>query len=182
MCVILHYYCCCYYYRYYELKSFSNAKMDHYPEVSVNERETPSSMLSSRHDSASSIAKAAAAGQRPSGASTTDDSAARNSSYTSFPSPSTHSHSSNHSSTHRSDSSSSSNSNLQRIEAEYARYTDAPPPYSEKAYEGKSDDERCNMRMTDYAKEISRMMGRQLVRGLKVDEREKARKGDDKAR
>ncbi|KAI4626265.1 uncharacterized protein J4E87_004766 [Alternaria ethzedia] len=156
--------------------------MDHYPEVSVNERETPSSMLSSRHDSASSIAKAAAAGQRPSGASTTDDSAARNSSYTSFPSPSTHSHSSNHSSTHRSDSSSSSNSNLQRIEAEYARYTDAPPPYSEKAYEGKSDDERNNMRMTDYAKEISRMMGRQLVRGLKIDEREKGRKGDNKAK
>ncbi|KAI4613055.1 hypothetical protein J4E80_007111 [Alternaria sp. BMP 0032] len=136
--------------------------MDHYPEVSVNERETPSSMLSSRHDSASSIAKAAAAGQRPSGASTTDDSAARNSSYT--------------------DSSSSSNSNLQRIEAEYARYTDAPPPYSEKAYEGKSDDERNSMRMTDYAKEISRMMGRQLVRGLKIDEREKGRKGDNKAR
>ncbi|KAI4619790.1 hypothetical protein J4E83_005646 [Alternaria metachromatica] len=130
--------------------------MDHYPEVSVNERETPSSMLSSRHDSASSIAKTAAAGQRPSGASTTDDSAARNSSYT--------------------DSSSSSNSNLQRIEAEYARYTDAPPPYSEKAYEGKSDDERNSMRMTDYAKEISRMMGRQLVRGLKIDEREKGRK------
>ncbi|KAH6859020.1 hypothetical protein BKA58DRAFT_52110 [Alternaria rosae] len=149
--------------------------MDHYPEVSVNERETPSSMLSSRHDSASSIAKAAAAGQRPSGASTTDDSTARNSSYHSFPSPSTHS--SNHS-THRSDSSSSSNSNVQRIEAEYARYTDAPPPYSEKAYEGKSDDERNSMRMTDYAKEISRMMGRQLVRGLKIDEREKGRKGD----
>ncbi|KAI4945506.1 hypothetical protein J4E91_007848 [Alternaria rosae] len=149
--------------------------MDHYPEVSVNERETPSSMLSSRHDSASSIAKAAAAGQRPSGASTTDDSTARNSSYHSFPSPSTHS--SNHS-THRSVSSSSSNSNVQRIEAEYARYTDAPPPYSEKAYEGKSDDERNSMRMTDYAKEISRMMGRQLVRGLKVDEREKGRKGD----
>ncbi|KAI4642753.1 uncharacterized protein J4E78_010084 [Alternaria triticimaculans] len=155
--------------------------MDHYPEVSVNERETPSSMLSSRHDSASSIAKAAAAGQRPSGATTTDDSAARNSSYTSFPSPSTHSHSSNHSA-HRSDSSLSSNSNLQRIEAEYARYTDAPPPYSEKAYEGKSDDERNSMRMTDYAKEISRMMGRQLVRGLKIDEREKGRKGDNKAR
>ncbi|KAI4959126.1 hypothetical protein J4E86_002847 [Alternaria arbusti] len=155
--------------------------MDHYPEVSVNERETPSSMLSSRHDSASSIAKAAAAGQRPSGTSTTDDSAARNSSYTSFPSPSTHSHSSNHSA-HRSDSSSSSNSNLQRIEAEYARYTDAPPPYSEKAYEGKSDDERNSMRMTDYAKEISRMMGRQLVRGLKIDEREKGKKGDNKAR
>lgn len=32
------------------------------------------------------------------------------------------------------------------------------------------------MRMKDYAKEISRMMGRQLVRGLKIDEREKGKK------
>jgi hypothetical protein len=30
--------------------------------------------------------------------------------------------------------------------------------------------------MKDYAKEISRMMGRQLVRGLKIDERQKGRK------
>jgi hypothetical protein len=149
--------------------------MDHYPEISVNERETPSSMISSRHDSASSVAKAAAARQRPSAVDTQDDATARASSYQSFPSPSTLS---SDRSAHRTDSSSSSNLNDQRIEAEYAQYTDAPPPYSEKQYEGKSDDEQSHMRMKDYAKEISRMMGRQLVKGLKVDEREKDKNGD----
>jgi hypothetical protein len=67
-------------------------------------------------------------------------------------------------------------SNHQRIDAEYARYTDAPPPFSEKQYEGKSPDEQSQMRVTDYAKEISRMMGRQLVRGLKSDDVEKSDK------
>lgn len=64
---------------------------------------------------------------------------------------------------------------VERLEAEYARYTDAPPPYSEKAYEGKSEAESTKMRMGDYAKELSRMMGRQLVRGLKGGEKEKER-------
>ncbi|KAL1799774.1 hypothetical protein ACET3X_000116 [Alternaria dauci] len=147
--------------------------MDHYPEVNVNERETPSSIMSSRHDSASSVVKAAAAAhQRPSAIDTQDTTEARTSSYHSFPSPSTHS---SDNSSHRSDSNFSTNSNAQRIEAEYARYTDAPPPYSEKQYEGKSADEQNNMKMKDYAKEISRMMGRQLVRGLKIAEREKAK-------
>lgn len=62
---------------------------------------------------------------------------------------------------------------VEQLEAEYARYTDAPPPYEEKAYEGKSEAERTRMRMGDYAKELSRMMGRQLVRGLKAGEKEK---------
>ncbi|OAL49549.1 hypothetical protein IQ07DRAFT_59678 [Pyrenochaeta sp. DS3sAY3a] len=62
---------------------------------------------------------------------------------------------------------------VERLEAEYARYLDAPPPYEEKAYEGKSEAESTRMRMGDYAKELSRMMGRQLVRGLKGGEREK---------
>ncbi|KAF1836965.1 hypothetical protein BDW02DRAFT_492524 [Decorospora gaudefroyi] len=73
---------------------------------------------------------------------------------------------------HRSDSTSSSG---ERIEAEYARYTDAPPPYSEKQYEGKSENEQNHMRMTDYSKEIARMMGRQLVRGLKIDDAEEGK-------
>jgi hypothetical protein len=34
--------------------------------------------------------------------------------------------------------------------------------------------------MTDYAKEISRMMGRQLVSGMKLDKSEQG-KGDEKA-
>lgn len=53
------------------------------------------------------------------------------------------------------------------IEADYAQYTDAPPPYTEKQYEGKSEDEQNIMRINDYTKEISRLMGQQLVRGLK---------------
>ncbi|KAG9192885.1 hypothetical protein G6011_11619 [Alternaria panax] len=138
--------------------------MDHYLEVSVNEREDPSSEISSRHDSSSSVAKASGAGrQRPSTVDSQDSTVARSSSYHSFPSPSTH----------RSDSDFSTYSSAQRIDAEYAQYTDAPPPYSEKQYEGKSADEQNNMRMKDYAKEISRMMGRQLVRGLKFDDKEK---------
>jgi hypothetical protein len=48
---------------------------------------------------------------------------------------------------------------------------DAPPPYSEQQYEGKSEDEQSKMRMADYAKEIKRIMGRQLVQGLKGEEK-----------
>jgi hypothetical protein len=141
--------------------------MDHYPEVSVNERECRGSMPSSRHDSGNSVAKAVQQKQQ--------HETERSSSYQSFPSPSVHS-------THRSDSDSnhSNNESAQRIEAEYARYTDAPPPYSQKEYEGKDEEEQTHMRMTDYAKEISRMMGRQLVTGLKINEMEKG-KGEEKA-
>ncbi|KAF1920989.1 hypothetical protein BDU57DRAFT_509511 [Ampelomyces quisqualis] len=57
-----------------------------------------------------------------------------------------------------------------RVEEEFAQYTDAPPPYSEKQYEGKSEEQQNKMRMADYAKEIKRMMGRQLVRGIKSEE------------
>ncbi|KAH8732496.1 hypothetical protein GQ44DRAFT_641185 [Phaeosphaeriaceae sp. PMI808] len=57
---------------------------------------------------------------------------------------------------------------LHHIEAECAQYMDAPPPYSEKAYERKNEDEQTRMRMADYAKELKRMMGKQLVRGLKT--------------
>lgn len=128
--------------------------MDQYPELNVNEREDRSS---SRHDSGNSVSKATVH---------QTNSQHEDTQYTSFPPPSTHS-------SHRSNSSNSDTSTgekSQQIEAEYARYTDAPPPYSEKQYEGKSDDEQNNMRMTDYAKEISRQMGRQLVTGLKTEQ------------
>jgi len=147
--------------------------MDHYPEVNVDERECSESRISSRHDSVSSLTKAAAAHQRPSNAETKDHAPPRSSSYHSFPSPSTHV--SDHTSS-RSNSNSSTSSNNQRIEAQYARYTHAPPPYSAEQYKGKSPDEQNNMRMKDYAKEVSRMMTRQLVRGLKIDERANVKK------
>ena len=57
-----------------------------------------------------------------------------------------------------------------KLVAEYAQYTDAPPPYSEQQYKGKSEEQQNKMRMADYAKEIKRMMGKQLVRGLKTGE------------
>ncbi|KAJ4305530.1 hypothetical protein N0V90_001061 [Kalmusia sp. IMI 367209] len=54
--------------------------------------------------------------------------------------------------------------------AEYARTTafdpDAPPAYREQDFVGKSSEEVKRMRKRDYAVEISRLMGRQLVRGL----------------
>lgn len=58
----------------------------------------------------------------------------------------------------------------QQIDADYAQYTHAPPPYSDKQYEGKSEEQTNTMRMKDYTKEIKRMMGKQLVRGLKNGE------------
>ena len=90
--------------------------------------------------------------------------------YTSFPSPD---HASEQQRPRNDSIVSTSNEDeakVQHIEAEYARYTDAPPPYSEKQYEGKDEDEQTKMRMADYAKELKRMMGRQLVRGLKTGE------------
>jgi hypothetical protein len=96
--------------------------------------------------------------------------AERSSSYQSFPSPSTVS--STHS-VHRTDSDASAShvgEQSQRIDAEWARYTDAPPPYSKKQYEGKSENEQNDMRRQDYAKEISRQMGQQLVKGMKADQ------------
>jgi hypothetical protein len=139
--------------------------MDHYPEVSVNERESRDSMASARHDSGNSVAKEVHQRQQH----TTE----RSSSYQSFPSPSAHS-------AHRSDSNYSNTDSAQRIEAEYARYTDAPPPHSEEEYEGKGEEEQTHMRKHDYAKEISRMRGRQLVTGMKVDVMEKG-KGQETA-
>jgi hypothetical protein len=88
--------------------------------------------------------------------------------YTSFPPPS-------NSSLHRINSAHSIPSTPDKthtIEAEYAQYTDAPPPYTKNQYEGKSENEQNTMRSKDYAKEISRMMGHQLVRSLKSGETE----------
>jgi hypothetical protein len=148
--------------------------MDHYPTVSVDERETPSSRISSRHDSVSSIGKGAAANKRSPTMQKTGSAERQSYSYHSFPSPSAHSPDSSSS---RSNSSTSNHSNFQRIEEQYSQYTNAPPPYSEKQYEGKTEDEKINMRKRDYTKELSRIMTRQLVRGLKISEREKMKEG-----
>lgn len=134
--------------------------MDHYPEVNISERE-----CASRRSSSSSNTRSLQQ------TSTSKDDNLAPPHYISFPSPS---HVADQERL-RTDSvhSVSSDSKARPLEAELARYTDAPPPYSKKQYEGKSEDEKSRMRMVDYAREVSRMMGRQLAKGLKGEKEEK---------
>lgn len=88
--------------------------------------------------------------------------------YTSFPPPDNTSEQAQ--ALLRKDSGQSEEAAISKRVEEYAQYTNAPPPYSEKQYEGKSEEQQNQMRMADYAKEIKRMMGRQLVRGIKSGE------------
>lgn len=131
--------------------------MDRYPEVSVNERECPrEDWSSSRHDSVSSVSNVIV--EQTNGAHI-DDKTNNDNEYTSFPPPSLPPN-------QRADSSSSTESGRElsrRLDAEFARYTHAPPPHSPIEYQGKTADEQTSMRMKDYAKELSRAMGRQLV-------------------
>jgi hypothetical protein len=135
--------------------------MDNYPQFDVSERE-----CSSRRDSTSSSINKVSL-QHSLDNKTSQDGHLAPPQYTSFPPPSNASEQERL----RNDSvHSTSNTDEIKIEAEYAQYTDAPPPYSEKQYEGKSEEQQTKMRMADYAKELKRMMGRQLVRGLKSGE------------
>lgn len=146
--------------------------MDHYPEVNISERECSSR----RASNSSSINKSNA---QPTLTRTQQDGHLSAPQYTSFPSPSKVSaqsqqteHRTRNDSIHSSSSTAhEDDAKLHHIEAECAQYMDAPPPYSEKQYEGKSEDEQTRMRMADYAKELKRMMGRQLVRGLKTGDK-----------
>ena len=138
--------------------------MDHYPKVNASERECASSRPSTssspkkHHRKRSLVTKA-------------QDEHIAPPQYTSFPSPSNVSEEQKHSrngsiqTIHNDD-----DAKVHHIETECAQYMDAPPPYSEKAYEGKSEDEQTRMRMADYAKELKRIMGKQLVRGLKISD------------
>lgn len=157
--------------------------MDHYPEVNVEVQEHPSS--ASRHDSASSVTKAADFHSPPSLVPSRQPS--HNMSSTTAPSnTSTQQHTSSDPATSdateqqfeqqeqedRKDSIHTDEQTAQKLKAELARYTDAPPPYSEEQYAHKTEEQQLSMRTHDYAKELSRMMGRQLVRGLKTDDEE----------
>ena len=134
--------------------------MDHYPEINVHERECSS--------------------RRPSNSSSTMDkpTIAHNKSLdghlappldTAFPSPDNPSEQAQ--ALRRKDSGQTEEAAIsKRVVEEYAQYTNAPPPYSEKQYEGKSEEQQNKMRMADYAKEIKRMMGRQLIKGIKSGE------------
>jgi hypothetical protein len=132
--------------------------MDSYPQFDVSERE-----CSSRRDSnSSSITKA----MRTLDTKTTQNGHLAPPQYTSFPSPSAAAEQERL----RNDSVHSTSNTETKIAAEYAQYTDAPPPYSSKQYEGKSEEQQHKMRIADYAKELKRQMGRQLVKGLKSGE------------
>ena len=118
--------------------------MNYYHEVNVSEREA-----ALHYDSNSSITNE------------TQDVHSASPSYTSCPHPAT-------GPLDRNDSAQSAEEiKCEQLDAEYAQYTDAPPPYSEKQYAGKSEEQQNTMRMKDYTKEIKRQMGKQLVRDLK---------------
>jgi hypothetical protein len=57
----------------------------------------------------------------------------------------------------------------EQLKAKFARYIDAPPPYSDEQYEDKTEEQQVNMKAHDYAKELSRIMGQQFIRGLNTN-------------
>lgn len=155
--------------------------MDHYPEVKVKVQEHPSS--ASRHDSASSVTKDADFHSPPSlvpsrqpshnMSSTTAPSSTSTQKPTSSDPPTSDAiaqNSEQQNDQDRKDSIHTDEQTAEKLKADFARYTDAPPPYSEEQYEDKTEEQQLSMRTHDYAKELSRMMGRQLVRGLKTDD------------
>ncbi|KAF2133363.1 hypothetical protein P153DRAFT_281995, partial [Dothidotthia symphoricarpi CBS 119687] len=130
--------------------------MGHYPEIRVSEHEHSDL----RHDSASSVTKSKVSRAPPTQRLDSNDTLPE-------------SVSSPDSAQHLIDSDSAEvdtvgdmDLNSHTVEAEYRRYTHAPPPYSEDAYDGKTEDEQNGMRIRDYAREISRQMGKQLVKDL----------------
>ena len=151
--------------------------MDHYPEVNVEEREYPSS--ASRHDSASSVTKAPDFHSPPSLVPSRQPSHTMSSTNAPSKTSTQQQTSSNEHPTSdateqqdRKDSIHTDDQTAEKLKAEMARYTDASPPFTEQQYEDKTEEQQLSMRTQDYAKELSRMMGRQFVRGLKTDDTE----------
>lgn len=152
--------------------------MDHYPEVKVEVQEHLSN--ASRHDSASSVARAADFHSPPSLVPSRQPSHNMSSNMapsnpavqhrTPPDSPTSNATAQQAEQQDRKDSIHTDERTAEKLKAEFARYTDAPPPYSEEQYADKTEEQQLSMRTHDYAKEISRMMGRQLVRGLRTDD------------
>ena len=150
--------------------------MDRYPEVNVEEREYPSS--ASRHDSATLVTKDSDFHSPPSLVPSRQPSHTMSS--TAAPSdtpaqqqttPSSSTSVAAEQQQHK-DSIYIDEQATEKVKAEFARYTDAPPPFTEQQYENKTEEQALSMRTQDYAKELSRMMGRQLVSGLKTSDTE----------
>lgn len=150
--------------------------MDHYPEVNVEEREYPSS--ASRHDSATLVTKGSDFHSPPSLVPSRQPSHTMPSTAAPSDTPAQQQITLNSSTSaaaeqqERKDSTCVDGQTAEKIKAEFARYTDAPPPFTEQQYENKTEEQALSMRTQDYAKELSRMMGRQLVRGLEANDTE----------
>ncbi|KZM28418.1 hypothetical protein ST47_g429 [Ascochyta rabiei] len=148
--------------------------MDHYPEINVEEREYL--LSASRQNSGSSIPKAPDFHSPPSLVPSRQSSHTMSSAgapTSTLLQQQTASHPPSSDATEqpeRKDSIHTDEKTAEKLKAEFMRYTDAPPPYSEEQYENKTEEQQLSMRTQDYAKEISRMMGRQLVTGIKTDD------------
>src|SRR5690242_7888385 len=116
--------------------------MDHYPEINVEVQEQPSS--ASRHDSASSVMKAAELHSPPSIVSSRQPSHTMTSA--AAPSDTSNQQQTNSNpatsddteSQERKDSVHTDEQTAQKLKVEFARYTDAPPPFTEGEYENKT--------------------------------------------
>lgn len=153
--------------------------MDHYPEINVSERECPSHQTSASTSTSSISSKPTMHNhsqhhhhyhhhQQNKKLKTSN---AHTPQYVSFPTPDPEPRERNDS-VHDDTTQPIKQDN---IEAQLSRFVDAPPPYAEKQYEGKSEDERARMRLVSYAREVSRIMGRQLARGIKGGDGEKGK-------
>lgn len=148
--------------------------MDHYPEVNVEVQEQPTS--ASRHDSGSSITKAAEFHSPPSVIPSRQTSHTM-ASATAPSDPSTQQQQASNPPTtnatesqERKDSVHTDEQTAAKLKAEFAHFVDAPPPFTEAQYANKTEEQQLNMRAHDYSKELTRMMGLQFLRGLKTDE------------
>lgn len=148
--------------------------MDHYPEVNVEVQEQPSS--ASRRDSAASITKASDFHSPPSivpsrqPSHTMASTTASLDTSTQQQTNSTPPLSNTTEPQERKDSVHTDEQTAAKLKAEFARYTNAPPPFTKEQYENKTEEQQLCMRAHDYSKELSRMMGRQFVRGIRTDE------------
>jgi hypothetical protein len=153
--------------------------MDHYPEVNVSERECPrEDWSSSRHDSASSINKAIIQ-TSPETKSDKSDSPPH---YESFPPLSEQEKKQPEATHHEVEDEDDSDqdpivSEMQKkayaLMEEYAQYLDASPPYPKLQLEGKTEEEKMILRMQNYSRGMSQIMGRQLVRCMRDQGRKK---------
>lgn len=148
--------------------------MDQYPKVNVEVQEHPSTP--SRHDSASSINKKSNFHSPPSLVTSRQPSqtmsSTTNNSNTSAQQTATPPTLNDTAPQERKDSLNADGRAAEELKAKFSRYIDAPPPYSDEQYEDKTEEQQFNMKTHDYAKELSRIMGQQFIRGLNTNNAE----------